>query len=101
MAALEEGSRDGDRSRRARVKGRGSAGPWPWWVGLAARLREATVAWAGCYEQAELRLLSFFSFLPKIENVKEEKGEERKVEIEFGHGDKFHGLTKMCLFQEK
>ena len=100
MATLEEGSRDGDRSRGARVKGRGSAGPWPWWVGLAARLREATVAWAGCYEQAELRLLSFFSFLPKTENVKEEKGEERKVEIEFGHGDKFHGLTKMSLIQE-
>ena len=36
---------------------------------------------------AELRLLSFFSFLPKTENVKEEKGEERKVAIEFGHGD--------------
>ena len=53
------------------------------WLGLMA-----------CWEQAELRLLFFF-FFPKTENVKEEEEEEMKVEIEFGHGDYFTGLTKM------
>ena len=70
-------------------------------IGLGLTVVGAAGPWAGCYEQPELRLLSFFSFLPKTENVKEEKAEEKKVEIEFGHGDKFHGLTKMSLIQEK
>ena len=55
--------------------------------------------WAG-FSPLSLSLFLISLYLPKTVNSKERNKRKKRLEKEFGHGDNFHGLVKMCSVRE-
>ena len=95
-----EGGIERERSVEARLErsdwatGKG----WAWWEAQVAS-GEGNGHRPTGLPSPTLLLISFY--LPKPANSKERNKRKKRLEKEFGHGDNFPGLTKMCMIPEK